>query len=278
MRRTRLGGSRVLTQRIIFVVIALAFVGSGYLIGRYFLASLLQKPNGGEPVSGTPAKSPGSTATLQVQTKPVSLYRVQVGAFSTRESADSVAAAVLAKGVGAAVATPDPLYKVYCGATASKDAGDKLAAAAKAKLAGSVIGKNESLYVSGATLASRSFTLSGDKALAEELQKAFAKADNAVQSLLSFWDALYLGKPNTVDLSAMETDLTAIKDNLAKVTPKDGLSAAHASAVAIVSDLTAAVKGAKAAAGGDASKAAEGASALVEALDTYVQETKKLSP
>ncbi len=278
MRRTRLGGSRVLTQRIIFVVIALAFVGSGYLIGRYFLASLLQKPNGGEPVSGTPATSSGSTATLQVQTKPVSLYRVQVGAYSTRESADKVAAAVLAKGVGASVATPDPLYKVYCGATASKDAGDKLAAAAKAKLAGSVIGKNDSLYVSSATLASRSFTLSGDKTLAEELQKAFAKADNAVQSLLSFWDALYLGKQNTVDLSAMETDLTAIKDNLAKVTPKGGLSVAHTSATAIVSDLTVAVQGAKAAAGGDASKAAEGASALVAALDTYVVETKKLSP
>jgi hypothetical protein len=28
MRRTRLGGSRIMTQRIIFVVIALAFVGS----------------------------------------------------------------------------------------------------------------------------------------------------------------------------------------------------------------------------------------------------------
>lgn len=277
MRRTRLGGSRVITQRIIFVVIALAFVGSGYLIGRYFLASLLQRPNDGEPVTGDP-KTQGSTATLQVQTKPVSLYRVQVGAFSTRENADKVAAAVQGKGIGAAVATPDPLYKVYCGVAASKEAGEKLAATAKAKLAGSVIGKNDSLYVASATIASRSFTLSGDKALAEKLQSAFSKADNAVQSLLSFWDALYLGKQNTVDLSAMETDLTAIKDDLSKVTPTDGLAGAHASAIEIVSDLTLAVKGAKAAAGGDTSKAAEGATAFVAALDTYVQETKKLSP
>jgi len=277
MRRTRLGGSRVITQRIIFVVIALAFVGSGYLIGRYFLASLLQRTNDGEPVTGDPT-TPGTTATLQVQTKPVSLYRVQVGAFSTKENADKVAAAVQGKGVGAAVAIPDPLYKVYCGAAASKEAGEKLAAAAKSKLAGSVIGKNESLYVASATIASRSFTLSGDKALAEKLQSAFSKADNAVQSLLSFWDALYLGKQNTVDLSTMETDLAAAKDDLSKITPSGSLTAAHSSAVEIMSDLTLAVQKAKAAAGGDTSEAAEGASAFVAALDTYVQETKKLSP
>jgi len=115
MRRTRLGGSRVLTQRLIFVVIALAFVGSGYLIGRYFLASLLQGPGDGKPVTGDPnvnTPSPGTTATVQVQTQPVSLYRVQVGAFSTKENADKIASSVQQKGVGAAVAEPDPLYKV----------------------------------------------------------------------------------------------------------------------------------------------------------------------
>lgn len=276
MRRTRLGGSRVLTQRLIFVVIALAFVGSGYLIGRYFLASLLQRPSGGEPVTGPPAQ--GGVATVQVQTKPVSLYRVQVGAFSTKENADRVAAAVHTKGVGAAVATPDPLYKVYCGAAASKEAGDKLAQSAKTKLAGSVIGANESLYVASATIASRSFTLSGDKTVTEKLQGAFAKADNAVQSLLAFWDAQYLGKQNTVDLAAMETDINALRDDLSKITPKDTLAAAHAGALKIVSDLAVAAKGAKDAAGGDASKAAEGASAFVKAIDTYVQELKKLSP
>jgi len=278
MRRTRLGGSRVMTQRLIFVVIALAFVGSGYLIGRYFLASLLQRPAGGEPVSKPKDPAQGTTATLQVETKPVSLYRVQVGAFSTKENADRVAGQVQGKGVGAAVAAPDPLYKVYCGAAASKEAGEKLAQSAKSKLAGSVIGQNESLYVASATLASRSFTLSGEKALAEKLQSAFSKADNAVQSLLSFWDALYLGKQNTVDLASMDTDLTALKDELTAATPSSSLSAAHSSAVKIITDLSAAVKGAKEAAGGDSSKAAEGATALIRALDTYAQELKKLSP
>jgi hypothetical protein len=273
-----LGGSRVLTQRLIFVVIALAFVGSGYLIGRYFLASLLGTPSDGEPVTGTNPPASGKTATVQVQTKPVSLYRVQIGAFSTKEGADRVVEAVLAKGVGAAVATPDPLYKVYCGAALTKEAGDKLSQSARTKLAGSVIGKDDALYVAGVTIASRSLTLTGDKAVADKLQSAFTKADNAVQSLLSFWDSQYLGRQNAVDLSAMETDLTAVKDDLSKVTPKDALVAPHGAALKIISDLTAAVKGAKEAAGGDSTKAASGASALIVAIDSYASELKKLSP
>lgn len=55
MRRTRLGQARALSSKLMFVLIALAFVGSGYLIGRYFLASLLQRtPENGHPVI-TPA-------------------------------------------------------------------------------------------------------------------------------------------------------------------------------------------------------------------------------
>ncbi len=277
MRRTRLGQSRVFTQRLIFVVIALAFVGSGYLVGRYFLASLLQRPGGGEPVTGSKTTQ-GSPATVQVQTKPLSLYRVQVGAFSTKENADKVVESILQKGVGAAIGTPDPLYKVYCGATASKEAGEKLAQTAQAKLAGSVIGQNDALYVASTTLAARSFTLSGDKAVTDKLQSAFSKADNALQSLLSFWDALYLGKQNTVNLATMETDINAVRDDLSKTTPPDTLKAAHASALKIVSDLAVAVKGAKDAAGGDSSKVAPGASSFVKAIDTYTQELKKLSP
>ena len=278
MRRTRLGQSRVFTQRLIFVVIAVAFVGSGYLIGRYFLASLLQRPNGGEPVSGPKPPVQGTPATVQIATNPVSLYRVQVGAFSTKENADKVADAVKGKGVGAAVATPDPLYKVYCGAAATKEAGENLAQSAKTKLAGSVIGKNDVLYVASATIASRSFTVTGDEAVTLKLQSAFAKTDNALQSLLSFWDALYLGRQNTVDLATMETDINAMRDDLSKITPGDTLKAAYGAAVKIVSDLAEAVKGARDAAGGDSSKAAAGASAFVKAIDTYAAELKKLSP
>jgi hypothetical protein len=212
MRRSRLGQSKGLLNKIVFVLIALAFVGSGYLIGRYFLSSLLDRPAGGEPVTGGGPIKPGdsTTATVQIQTKPVTLYRVQIGAFSTAENAQNTAQTAIEKGVGAAVMSPDPLYKVYCGIAGSEEAATKLAKSAEPKLSGSVIPKDDNLYVAVTNVASRSFTLTGPKHQVEQIQASFAKADNAIQSLLSFWDSQYLGRQNQVDLSAMESELSSL--------------------------------------------------------------------
>lgn len=280
MRRTRLGQSKGFASKVLFVVIALAFVGSGYLIGRYFLSSLLDRPAGGEPVSGGGPKQPddSTTATVQIQTKPVTLYRVQIGAFSTQENADKAAAAATAKGVGAAVMSPDPLYKVYCGITGSKDAANKLAETAEPKLSGSVIGKGDNLYVATTSVPARSFTLTGPKSQVDKIQAAFAKADNAVQSLLSFWDSLYLGKENQVVLTSMESELSALAAELGQMTPGADLKAAHSAAVKILSDLVLAAQGAEDAAGGDGTKVAVGTSTFIKSIDSYIQEVKKLSP
>lgn len=281
MRRTRLGQGqgRVLTQRLIFLVIALAFVGSGYLIGRYFLASLLQRPAGGEPVtSGNTPAAQGTPATVQVQTKPLTMYRVQIGAFSTKENAEKTAQAAASKGVGAGVMAPDPLYKVYCGITGTREAADRLSANALPKLAGSVVAGDDKLYVASTTVAGRSFSLTGESALVSRLQDSYTKCDNALQSLLSFWDSQYLGTQSQVNLTAMETDITAVCDDLGKVTPSETLKSAHAAALAIATDLAQAVKGAKEAAGGDSSKAVAATAAFVKAVDTYSLELKKLSP
>jgi len=266
-----------MTQWLVFVAIALAFVGSGYLIGRYFLASLLQKPSGGQPVTN-PSTNKGTTITAQIQTKPVTFYRVQVGAFSTKENADRVVQAIADKGLGAATMTPDPLYKVFCGVTGTKEAADKLSQSAQAKLAGTVIGKDDKLYVATTALPAKSFSVTGDKTVVEQLQTAFAKSDNVIASLLSFYDSLYLGTQNPVNLSTMASDIAAVRNSLSGLVPPEGLKAAHASALKIASDLAAAVDIAKQAAGGDATKAGPAASAFIKAVDTYMQETKKLSP
>jgi hypothetical protein len=226
---------------------------------------------GTKPAQGTPV-------TVQIQTKPLTFYRVQVGAYSTKENADKTVQAIAQKGMGAAVMAPDPLYKVYCGLCGTKEAAEKLAATAQSKLAGSVIGKDDKPYVSASTLAAESFAVRGDKAVLDKVQGAFAKADNAIASLLSFWDSLYTGGENKVDLTAMETDITAVRDDLSKTAPPEALKAAHAGALKIVSDLAAAVKTAKEAAGGDSGKAGPAASAFVKSVDTYIQELKKLSP
>lgn len=280
MRRSRLGQSKGLGSKIIFVLVALAFVGSGYLIGRYFLSALLDRPVGGEPVSGqVPDPSGGTEATtVQIQTKPVTLYRVQIGAFSTSENAENAAQAAIAKGVGAAVMSPDPLYKVYCGITGSKEAANKLAQTAQPKLAGSVVAENDNLYVATTEVASRSFTITGPKTQVEAVQSAFVKADTAVQSLLAFWDAQYLGKESQVVISSMESELSALKSELESMTVDESLKTAHSGAVKIVSELALAAQGAKEAAGGDSSKVALGTSTFVKSIDSYIQELKKLSP
>lgn len=280
MRRSRLGQSKGLGSKLIFVLVALAFVGSGYLIGRYFLSALLDRPAGGEPVNGQRPDPSGSTTTttVQIQTKPVTLYRVQIGAFSTSENAENAAQAAIAKGVGAAVMSPDPLYKVYCGITGSKEAANKLAQTAQPKLAGSVVAKDDNLYVATTEVASRSFTITGPTAQVEAIQNAFVKADTAVQSLLAFWDAQYLGKENQVQISSMESELSALKTELEGITPDAGVKAAHSGALRIISDLVAAAQAAKEAAGGDSSKVALGTSTFVKSIDSYVQELKNLSP
>jgi hypothetical protein len=280
MRRSRLGQSKGLGSKLIFVLVALAFVGSGYLIGRYFLSSLLDRPAGGEPVTGQGPDPSGSTTTttVQIQTKPVTLYRVQVGAFSTSENAENAAEAAIAKGVGAAVMSPDPLYKVYCGITGSKDAAKKLAETAQPKLSGSVVGENDNLYVATTEIPSRSFTITGPKTQVEQIQNAFVKADTAVQSLLAFWDAQYLGRESQVVISSMESELSALAAELDETTPDADLKTAHSAAKKIVSDLALAAQGAKDSAGGDSSKVAAGTSTFIKSMDSYIEELKKLSP
>lgn len=143
MRRTRMARNRTLSGLVTFLILAVVFVGSGYLIGKYLLASLLQRPPEGQPVSGDEPSFPtgdGSTTTVQISTKPLTLYRVQIGAFSTKERAENTAQMAIDKGVPAGVMSPDPLHKVYCGVTSSKEAAQKLAQDALPKLSG-IVGK-----------------------------------------------------------------------------------------------------------------------------------------
>ena len=110
--------SRTLSGLVTFLILAIVFVGSGYLIGKYLLASLLNRPPEGQPVSGDQPKQPtggGETATVQISTTPLTLYRVQIGAFSTRERAENTAQMAIDKGVPR-VMNPTH-FKGYCGVT-----------------------------------------------------------------------------------------------------------------------------------------------------------------
>jgi len=277
VRRTRINRNRTFNGVVTFLIISLIFVGSGYLIGRFLLASLLQRQPEGEPVTkDSENTTPPSVFTGQIQIKPLTLYRVQIGAYSNRKNAEKIAETALEKGVSAAVMSPDPLYKVYCGVTVSKEAANKIADSVLHKLEGSVVEKGDKLYVATMEVSPRSFTITGEKTQVETIQRAFDTADKALGALISFWDAYYLGQKSQVNLSTMEQDVSAVKADLSQFTPESSLKDAHDTAMKIITELEAAVKGARDAQGGDGAKLTVGMTSLIKLVDTYVQGTKKL--
>jgi len=279
MRRTRLGKARAISSKLVFVLIALAFVGSGYLIGRYFLSALFQdKPGNGEPVWGQPQGGEQTTATVQIATDARTLYRVQIGAFSSRENADKAVETAGQKGVGAAVMSPDPLYKVYCGIAGSKTVAETIASNVQPKLAGSVIGKDDKPYVGTLDVPSISFSITGTKAQVEAIKAAFDRANDAVDSLVQFWDAQSSGQAGTVSLATIRTDIGSAKNALTAFTPDAALTNAYSSALRLITAVEDAVAAAEASVGGDSQKGVSGVQSFIACVDSFVQEVKNAAP
>lgn len=278
MRRTRLGNTRALSSKLVFVLIALAFVGSGYLIGRYFLASLFQKiPGTGEPVSGEPTGGDQTTATVEIAADALTLYRVQIGAFQSRENADKAVLAAEQKGVGASVMTPDPLHKVYCGIAQSKATAEKIAAACQPKLAGSVIGTNDTLYVGTFEIPRTDFSITGPKTQVEAIQAAYHGAMGAVEDLVDFWEAQSSGQTCSVSLATVQADLAAAKTSLAGFVPEASLTAVYNSAESLLTSVEGAVLAAEESVGGDSQKGVAGMQSFITCVDSFIQEANKVS-
>ena len=274
MRRTRLGHSaRALSSKLVFVLIALAFVGSGYLIGRYFLSSLFQGKSGtGEPVSGEPQGGEQTTATVEIATDPVILYRVQIGAFSKPENADRAVETAAQKGVGAVVMSPDPLYRVYCGIAETKATADKMASAAQEKLAGSVMGKDEKPHVSTLEIPATQFSITGPKTQVETIKAAYDRAGAAIKTLVTFWEGQSSGQAGSVSLATMKADIAAAKSALAAITPDAALTKAYNSAMTLLTSVEYAAAGAEASVGGDSQKGVAGMQSFIACVDSFVSE------
>ncbi len=276
MRRTRMK-NRTMSGLVTFLILAIVFVGSGYLIGKFLLASLLQRTPKGQPVTGDQTQQPAGTTsiTVQISTKPLTLYRVQLGAFSTRERAENTAQLAIEQGVAAGVMSPDPLHKVYCGVTSSKEAAKKLAETALPKLGG-IVAEGDNLYVATMEVDACNLSLTGSETTVQQLEKAFSTLDNAITSLIGFWDQYYLGQQISIDLASMETDITAVKTGLAQVSPDSGTQTAHEVALKVATDLEGAINTARRAQGGDGGSAIEGMTKVIKIIDEYVQNLKKL--
>ena len=278
MRRTRMSKNRTLSGLVTFLILAIVFVGSGYLIGKYLLASLLQRPPEGQPVSGDQPKQPtggGETTTVHISTKPLTLYRVQIGAFSARERAENTAQMAIDKGVPAGVMSPDPLHKVYCGVTSSKEAAQKLAEDALPRLSG-IVGEDDNLYVATMEVDACNFSLTGNEGVVGEIERAFSTIDNAIASLIGFWDEYYLKQQISVNLASMKSDIAAVKAGLDGITPDSGAQAAHGVALALATELESAIGAAIQAQGGDSDGEVQGMTSVIKIIDAYVQDLKGL--
>lgn len=277
MRRTRMERNRTLRNVASFLLIAAVLVGSGYLIGRFLLAGLFNnKSDQGEPVSSNTGGSLVSeTVTVQVEVKPMTLYRVQVGAYANKENADKTAQEVLQKGVPAAVMSPDPLYKVYCGVAGSKDAANKISESILPKLSGSIIEKDQKPYIGSYTIDQKTITITGEKTQVDAIQQALVKAQNALEMLVTYWDNYYLGKEQKVNIKDMANDISSTRQQLAQITPSTQLKPVYDMASTILGELETSIKSAQDAQGGDGGKVASGVTALIKCVDVFSQELKK---
>lgn len=273
MRRTRMSRPRGVSSRLsalfVFVLLAVALVGAGYLLGRFVLSSILSRPPGA-PVSSVPGKDKGGSApetmTATISLDAFTVYRIQVGAFSNKDNATKLAQACFAKGVPAYVMAPDPLHKVYCGVLASRQAAEKMAQDVMAKISGTVIPAGDKLYIGALDVPAIQVSVSGDKQYVSALDGAVKKAGPAIQALLGFWDSYYL-KTAPVDVKSAARDLASALQALKAVQPPENLRSTHSACVAALESLSKALAGAEAVHGGDASKGPEAMTEFMKVVD-----------
>ncbi len=276
MRRTRLK-RRTLPAFVGLVLLAVAVAGSGYLIGKFVLASLFQRAPSGQPVTSdlNPNIADTGSYTVHITTQPLTLYRVQLGAFSTRERAEETAQAAINQGVAAAVMSPDPLHKVYCGITSSKNAAKKLAEKMLPKLSG-IVAEDDMLYVATMAVDECNFSLDGNEANVKALENAFSVIHKSITSLIRFWDEYYLEQQVSVDLTSMETDVAAVKTSIEQISPDSSIQIPHEAALELTDNLAKAIGAARQAQGGDNNGAVEGMTAIIELVDIYAENLAKL--
>lgn len=245
---------------VLFVVLALLGLAVGATFGTYIIRSLIDAttPSPGAPPSGIPGgttpggsipggttpggttpggTTPGGTTpggstsptSVQVQVQARSLFAAQVGAFSERTQAQTVAYAAGEKGLPAYVWDPisgqDRLYRVRVGVVPSRPAADVLLAAAK------TAGYGEG-FVTSVEIPSLDLTLQGSSATyLNAFRAAVTNLAGLLDAELAAWDAFARGglSPQTLNAhtTAVNAAATKVRQALAGVTPPADLKARH---------------------------------------------------
>ncbi len=216
------------TRRLPLVVflagLALVAVLSGYVLERYVLGSFVATK--GKPPAAS--KEPATTTSKTEITVPAaSLWRVQVGAFSSKEQADKLVAQLKSKGFGAYILGADP-YRVLAGVTKTKEAAQKLS--------DQLTKSGYKPYVAEFMQAAGSFSLALDQTYVTVFKNGILSMADAVPAEAGAWDSYYLGqKTNFVSSSTgVAATLANVAQKMTTTAPPKTTEALHTALSALI--------------------------------------------
>ena len=237
MRQKRQLSTRRLPLVVFLAGLALVAVLSGYVLERYVLGSVVATK--GKPPA--PSKEPAtSTSKTEITVPAASLWRVQVGAFGSKEQADKLVTQLKDKGFGAYVLGADP-YRVLAGVTKTKEAAQKLF--------DQLTKAGYKPYTAEFKQAAGSFSLAlGDQAYVPVFKNGILSMADAVPAEAGAWDSYYLG--NKTEFVSSSTGVAATLANVAKkmtaTAPPKTTEALHAALSALVQKASASAQDIKA--------------------------------
>lgn len=209
--------------------LALVAVVSGYVLERYVLGSFIATK--GKP-SGTPEPKAAPVKT-EIAVPSSTLWRVQLGAFNSKQQADQLVESTKQKGFPAFVSGASP-YRVLAGVTRTKDAAQKLSA--------TLTKAGYKPYVAEFKSVEGTYTMTfSDAGYVPLFKNGVLTLADAVPLGAEAWDHYYNGKKNEFLSAAngLATTLTNVARRLATTTPAKGSENIHAALSALLDKASA---------------------------------------
>jgi Tfp pilus assembly protein PilN len=245
--RRRSSARRGAPVLLFFLVLVLIAILTGYTLGKYVLTAWFGSRD--EPASGQLGETEGlagedyslgvGESIVQAEASPINLFRIQLGAFSTKERASRATEEATSKGVAAFVIESDQApFRVVGGLYGSREAADKAATVLK--------GKGFEAYVTALQVSGVNLSLNG---VPEDFAGAVEKTITGMSAYLAdqaaFWDEVALGHDladgRISNMEAISSELSATLGNV--IAPsnwvsvydrlKDMVDKAHESALAL---------------------------------------------
>jgi len=267
-RRKRRGDGSGYTLVLGFIVLGILAVIVGYGFGNYMIRAVMGDVADTEP-SEDSSTEPAAGGTAQVEEVMVNLpvltlYRVQVGAFSSVENAQNLALELRNRSLPAHVVGGD-LHRVEAGLYATKEVAVEVAADLESR--------GYPVYVGKWELNSPPVVLGAGDPYYNLAQKAFAALTALMMEQGMAWDAYAKQKDGQVlveGLERVEEDIRAVHKDLQEATPPAGWQDLHVRLLDMLSLAITNIYEVKAFANsGDASTYAQAMSYFMQLTDEY---------